>query len=494
MAMTQRPLLSKTRFISGSQCHLRLWNDTHARELASEPSATLQAIFATGQVVGELACERHLGGRLIAQDHRHTEEALKETAHALDDETCPALFEAAFVHRGVLVRADIIERLPEGGWKLIEVKSGTRAKEVFVQDLAIQVWVLQGAGLDLRDAGVLTLNRDYVYDGKHLDLGALFQFHPLMQELEQRQESPVDQVDSMLSMLGADDPPNIAPGNHCFTPYRCPYYAHCTRDLVALDHPIEELPRLSAGASQRLHSMSILEVAEIPEDFPLNLLQSVVRKSVQERRPIVHGDIQGAFSELTAPIHHLDFETFAPAIPRFAGTRPFDAIPFLFSVHREEEINRFNHVDYLHETEDDPRPILTEKLIAALGQKGSICTYSGYERRVIRSLSEALPEYANALEAIQARLFDLLELLRGAYYHPEFHGSFSIKQVLPVLCPELNYQDLSIEDGQSAAVQYMLALEEKNPQVRQRIFKDIRAYCERDTLAMVKVKEALADI
>ena len=137
--MSSYPLLSKTRYISGLQCHLRLWNDTFARGLAAEPDATLQAIFDTGTEVGELACERHPGGVLIAQDHRQVAEALEETQRIIQDESVPALFEAAFEHRGVLARADVIERLPEGGWRLIEVKSATRAKDVFAQDLALQL-------------------------------------------------------------------------------------------------------------------------------------------------------------------------------------------------------------------------------------------------------------------------------------------------------------------------------------------------------------------
>lgn len=489
--MFQQPLLSKSRFISGSQCHLRLWNDTHARELASKPSSTLQAIFDTGQIVGELACKRHPGGRLIAQDYRHTREALHETTRALEDETCPALFEAAFVHQGVLVRADIIERLPDGAWRLIEVKSGTRAKDVFVRDLAIQFWVLVGAGLDVRDAGVLTLNRNYVYDGEHLDLQGLFRYHPLMPEVEGLQDGLLNQVASMLTTLEADAP-NIPPGDHCFVPYRCPYHDHCTRGLVTPQHPIGEIYRLSPGMLEQLQLSNIVGVSDIPDSFPLNNLQSVVRESVKENRHILHGDVQGPLARLTPPIHHLDFETFAPALPRFAGTRPFEAIPFLFSVHRENEGNAPTHVDYLHEGMDDPRPRLVEELISALGQKGSICTYSGYERTVIDALARALPEQADALRAIRSRLFDLLNLLRSTYYHPDFHGSFSIKRVLPVLCPDLSYKDLGIEDGQSAAHEYMRALEENDLQVRQRIFKDLRAYCELDTLAMVRLKEALA--
>ena len=157
-AVTRRLSLSKTRFVAGTQCHLRLWYDTYARDLASPADESLQAIFDTGQEVGELACRRYPGGHLVAHDHRHVHEALDETREVLDAGTAPALFEAAFVHEGVLVRADVLERLPGGGWRLVEVKSTTRLKEVFVVDAAIQLWVLRGAGLDVREVDVLTLD------------------------------------------------------------------------------------------------------------------------------------------------------------------------------------------------------------------------------------------------------------------------------------------------------------------------------------------------
>ena len=130
--MTNRPRLSKSRFLSGAQCHLRLWYDYHARDLAAEPDDTLQAVFDTGHEVGELACKRYLGGHFVAQDHWHIPDALAETRTILEEGTAPALFEAAFVHEGLLARADVIERLPDGGWRLIEVKSTTRLKDIFV--------------------------------------------------------------------------------------------------------------------------------------------------------------------------------------------------------------------------------------------------------------------------------------------------------------------------------------------------------------------------
>ena len=208
----------------------------------------------------------------------------------------------------------------------------------------------------------------------------------------------------------------------------------------------------------------------------------------------MHGDIAGAFAGMTSPVRHLDFETFAPAIPRFAGTRPFDAVPFLFSVHTERSGLLPLHADYLHESSDDPRPKLADRLIEAMGSEGTVCTYSGYERRVLRDLGEALPDRAAKLRSIEARLFDLLPIVRNGYYHPEFRGSFSIKYVLPALIPGMSYDDLAIADGQTAAVRYASALVSADLQGRRRAFDDLRAYCARDTLAMVALREALGSL
>ena len=492
--MTRLTRLSKSRYMSGDQCHLKLWHDTYARDLEAEPGDTLKAVFATGHEVGEMACRRYPGGHLVAHDHRHTAEALAETRQLLDAGTASALFEPAFIHQGVLVRTDVLERLPGGGWRLVEVKSTTRLKKVFILDATVQLWVLRGAGLDVREAGVLTLNRNYVYEGAEHDLDALFTLHPVTKEANALLDDIGTNVSAMLAILAQRDAPAIEPGDHCFVPYECPYHAYCTRDFVHPDHGIDELPRLDDKRRSELQQQGIEEIRDIPADFPLTHLQRIVRWAVIEDHAIVHGDIQSEMVGAVPPVRYLDFETFSPAIPRFAGTRPYDAVPFLFSVHTQRETTQAGHADYLHEGDDDPRPRITDRLIEALGHGGSICTYSGYERQVLRSLAEALPDRAEELRAIEARLLDLLPVVRNGYYHPEFRGSFSIKNVIAVLVPGAGYDDLAIADGQTAAARYLLALANGDPQERNRTFADLRAYCARDTLALVRLHEALAAI
>ena len=168
------PTLSKSALLSGAQCHLRLWYETHRRDLAPAPDVCAQAAAATGREVGALARGRFPGGTLIGGDHPSVGEALVETRRILDAGTAGVLFEAAFAYAGVLVRTDVLERLPQGGWHLVEVKSATRLSDYFLLDVAVQLRVLRGAKLDVRDAAVLTLDRGYVHDGERLDLDALF--------------------------------------------------------------------------------------------------------------------------------------------------------------------------------------------------------------------------------------------------------------------------------------------------------------------------------
>ena len=252
--------------------------------------------------------------------------------------------------------------------------------------MAVQLWVLRSAGLDVRDAGVLTLNREYVYDGVRLDLHSLFELHPVFDEACALLDTIGGQVREMQAMLAQPAAPDIAPGEHRFIPYECPYHAHCTGDQFMPDHGIGELPRLTAQRRIQLDAAGIEEIRDVPAEFPLTPLQRIVRRTVREGRALVHDDLPSALAGIVPPVRHLDFETFAPAIPRFAGTRPYDAIPFLFSVHTEHGGSPLGHIDYLHDHEDDPRPRLAERLLAALGHKGTICTYSGYERRVLRAL------------------------------------------------------------------------------------------------------------
>ncbi|HZE20184.1 MAG TPA: DUF2779 domain-containing protein, partial [Candidatus Angelobacter sp.] len=211
----------------------------------------------------------------------------------------------------------------------------------------------------------------------------------------------------------------------------------------------------------------------------------------------VHSDpeLKRVLSALKPPVHFLDFETCNPALPLFVGTRPFQQVPFQWSDHVLQPDGSLEHREYLHTKPTDPRRDVAASLLEALGDEGPIVVYSGFEERIIRLLAEDVEERRGEMLAIvESRMVDLLELIRSHYYHPGFKGSFSIKGVLPALIDDLNYDDLEIQEGGQAAVAFVQMMDESTPADRRtELMHALRAYCRRDTEAMVRLFHKLRE-
>jgi hypothetical protein len=484
--------LSKSRFLAGRQCELRLWYKTNEPELGTDSGAMMESVFAIGHAVGELARKRFPGGVLVEQDYRQSRDAVANTQSLLDSHATAAIYECAVEHQGVLVRADILRRASCGAWELAEVKSTAKVKRIHDLDLAVQVWVLRGAGVAVNRASVLTLDRRYLWPGGGYDLEALFRLHDRTAAVEALLPELDSQVEQLQTMLGAKHAPSIAPGKQCTTPYRCPFLAHCTRDVSHIEWPLSCLPSLHAKRREAIEALGIDDVREIPAQVELSALQQIAREAVITGEEVVHGNLAVALATVEAPVHHLDFETLGPAIPRYANTRAYDAVPFQFSIHSEMPDGTVRHTEYLHPDGSDPREPLAQALLDALGDDGSIVVYSDFEQRTINALATGLPQLADPLRALVPRLWDLHRVVRDNYYHPQFRGSFSIKSVLPALVAELSYTDLTIADGRLAAIRYEQALDSDDPREREAIFAALREYCGRDTLALLRIREVLA--
>ena len=403
----------------------------------------------------------------------------------------PVVLGAIFECDGMRSTVDVMERLPAGGWRLVRVKSAKNPKPHHDTGLAFDLWVSRRAGFEVRDVGLLLLNGEYIYDGVRLDPERLFRYHSRLAAVERLLPETAREARDMCATLVADDAPAIAPGAHCREPFLCSYYGHCSRDLRTPAHSIDELPRLNAKRREELEALGIEEIEDIPPTIDLSDLQQVARMSVKQQRTIVHGDLGRRLDEIESPVRHLDFETYMPAIPRFVGTSPFESIPFLFSVHLEGPRSALKHEDYLHEGRGDPRPALSRRLLAALGDTGSICVYSGYEKRVLKSLARTNPEYAADIDAVVNRLYDFHPVIKSTVYDSGFRGSFSLKQTFPALVPGFGYEGLEVSAGLTAATLYGQVIEHADETERRRVFASLREYCERDTLALVQLRRAL---
>ncbi|MGD9075569.1 MAG: Dna2/Cas4 domain-containing protein, partial [Desulfobacteraceae bacterium] len=221
------PMLSKSKYVAGMQCFLRLWQQCYNPELASETSPVQQAIFDTGHEVGRLATQLYPGGVLIEEDHHHHEEAVKTTLVAMQDPAVKAIYEAGFLFDDVRVRVDVLERVKNGRWNLIEVKSSTRIKDEYYPDVGIQYYVLKGSGLDIDRVFLMHLNNQYVYDGIALDLEGLFSVSDLTEGALVYQQEVPQMLAELKDMLANANPPEMAPSKHCNKPYGCDFWEYC---------------------------------------------------------------------------------------------------------------------------------------------------------------------------------------------------------------------------------------------------------------------------
>lgn len=486
------PLLSKSRFGAGLQCPKRLYLECYSPELAEPPSISQQALMEAGIAVGELARQTFPEGCLIEEPYYQHDAAVTTTLRALADHSLAAIYEAAFTFDGVRIRADVLGRNADESFDLVEVKSSTSVKQEHIPDVAIQRYVLDGSGIAVRRACLLHIDNTYVYDGGAYDLARLFHVEDVTDEARDFVTSEVSSaLAEMKEVLRRDNPPELEIGRQCSYPYRCEFYRHCREG--APEHHIEQLPRATRGLLQSLLDAGIRDIRSIPEGFPgVSGNQLRVRDCVIRGQPYVGADLAAALSAAKHPLHFLDFETFGPALPVYPGTRPYQAIPFQWSLHLRDSAGNLTHCSFLHDGEGDPREPFVLSLLDAIEPQGSIVVYTGFEQNRLKELAAAFPQYSDHLMALCDRMLDLHAVIRAHYYHPGFHGSYSMKSVLPAVVPELGYGDLEIQEGTHASVAFaqMIAPETQESE-RQQLRQALLDYCQRDTEAMVRIYDAL---
>jgi Domain of unknown function(DUF2779) len=482
--------LSKSRFTAGLQCLKQLWWRTHqpdAPELVPDPA--LRAVFDRGHRVGAVARRYVPGGVLVDLPHQAAERRVARTA-ALLAAGVPVVYEASFVADRVFVAVDILERTPRG-YTLVEVKSTTRLKDQHVPDAAIQAHVLRRAGLDVPRVEVMHLDRECRYP----DLSRLFARVDVTERVERLLPGVPGRIAEQLAAL--DGPlPDVPVGDHCHTPYPCPFLARCWP--ARPEHHVGTLYRWGKRAAE-LEALGYATIGELPEGLDLGEIAERQRRAVQAGRMLVEPGLRDALAPFDArPLAFLDFETVAPAIPVWPGCRPFEAVPVQFSLFVDRGDGPPTHPQWLAEGPADPRPALAEQLLDGCAGTAAVVAYNArFERQCVRGLAEALPHLAGPLLALERRIVDLLPVVRNYVYHPAFHGSFSLKAVLPALVSGLTYRDLAVQDGDTASVLLeglLLGTGQLDLFGLPRLRADLLAYCERDTWAMVKMLERLREL
>lgn len=486
--------LSKSKIIAYRQCPKRMWLEIHKPELRDDSASEM--VFAIGNQVGDVArriYDTAGTGKLIDVNEIGWDAAYQETSTWLTGTAAP-LFEAAIRIEGALALADVM--LPEPGdnglrWHMIEVKSSTGVKDYHREDLAVQTYIATAAGIQLASASLAHVDNSFVYPGGG-DYRGLLKTVDLTDEVRTKAEEAAIWIAEAQKVAAFETEPEIETGPHCSNPFDCPFRHYCDLDKPAVEYPLSSLHRLGERQREELEALGYFDLREVPDE----MLSSVNRMiKMQSLAGEAWFDAAGAAADLaphTGSAYFLDFETISFGVPIWKGTRPYQQLPFQFSLHIVSPGVEMEHKEFLNLSGNDPSEAFARTLIDNCGTTGPVFVYNaGFETGVMRGLAERFPHLGKGLMDIIDRVVDLLPIARNRYYHPDQHGSWSIKAVLPAVCPDLAYDSLDgVQHGEAAQAAFLEAMSPGTTLERKdEIERQLLAYCELDTFAMVRLWE-----
>ena len=487
--------LTKTDFIHYLRCPESLWLNKNQPEKASqeEYSLFLQKIIKEGYEVEDYA--EALFPHAIKVPESATYKEINKRLTQPGRYFLQANFETK---KGAFARVDAMERLPTNTWHLYEVKSSssvsTKKSHNHIFDTAFQKYVMEENGFQVDQVSVVHLNKEYVKQGDVQAL-ELLDSTEVTEKVNAVYETISQQIVEALDFINL---PEINQGqcsclrktrsNHCddFT-YFNPWLPK---------HPVYEIKRIT---EKKLHVFLDAEqygISEVPRDAGLNEPQNIQVASVKQKQPIVNlTSIKKKLDALEFPLHFFDYETFASAIPKMDGLRPHEHLPFQVSIHSLDKNGDIKHFEHLADELQMPKKML-KGMLEFTGMKGTFVSWhASFEKSRNAAMQLWLPQFNDYLEYINNHMFDLEDIFTKDYIDYRFKGSSSIKKVLPVLVPDLNYEDLEVQDGTMAMDTWgNLVFAEEVPANVEEIRKSLLAYCELDTLAMVEIHKFLKEL
>ncbi|MCW9066277.1 MAG: DUF2779 domain-containing protein [Ignavibacteriaceae bacterium] len=456
-----------------------------------ELSHMQKAIFKRGTNVGELAHKLFSGGIIAAEgDPPAYEKALKKTQELINS-GIKVIYEAAFLFNEVLSIADI-GVMEKGGAKIYEVKSSTSISETYLNDAALQYYVISSLGIRVKDFSIIYINNQYVRKGD-LDLQELFITESVLRFILPLQKSVKENVNRFKKVLMKKQMPDIDIGEHCYNPYTCGFFNYCRKFIP--DNSIFDFSGMHLNKKYELYRDGIIRLEDVPNDYPLNKNNKLQLDVYKNNKLVIDKKAIKAFvSDLKYPLYFMDFETFQPAIPLFNNSKPYQQIPFQYAVFlKKDKKGEAEHFEFLAEPGDDPRKKFIENLLKVTRGKGDVIVYNkAFEVTRLKEIARDFPKYADEIEKFILRITDLMVPFQKKYYYaPEMKGSYSIKTVLPSLVPELSYDNLEINEGGLASIAYESLQTETDLMFIAEIKQQLLEYCKLDTYGMVKILEKL---
>ena len=479
--------LSKSLFLRGLQCYKSLYLDRRRPELRGEISYAQERLFEMGKEVGKYAQRLFPGGVFIPFEEIPLSEQIIQTTDEIKKGTS-TLYEPAFSYNNVFIKVDILHK-GKNGWEIYEVKSATEIKDIYIGDVAVQYYVLKGTGLPISRAYLVYINNQYVRYGE-IEVDKLFIIEDITEAIEQKQGFIEEEIQKMREVLKGDIP-IIDIGRHCHEPYDCDFIGFCWQHVP--EDSVFELKGRGANGYE-LYKQGIIHLKDVPQELLSNSQKIHVEGTLEKKDFINREAVKEFLESLWYPLCFLDFETFNISIPLFDGTRPYQQIPYQYSLYcKDNESSELRHYEYLAKAEVDPRKELIEKLLKEISENACVVVYNkSFEIGVLKNLGGWFPEHKKKIDNIINNIIDLMSpFQRKDIYLWQMRGSYSIKAALPLLVPELSYKDMDIKDGEMAMNAYFTMAKSKDPSEIEKIRKALLEYCKLDTFGMVKMVERM---
>lgn len=484
-----RKYLSKSTFITGLQCPKALYLKKYKPELADEITLPKQNIFDVGSQVGVLAQKLFPGGVDASPEHySKLPESINYTNKLIND-GCEIIYEAGFEFDYVRCFVDLLVK-KDGKWHIYEVKSSTTISDTYIKDASLQYYVLKNCGLDIDNVSIVHLNNKYVKEGD-IDIFKLFKIVPILEKIQTNMDFVPIKLQELHKVLSDEETPKIEIGKHCDKPYECDFKGHCWNKVPK--YSVLNISRLKADTKWDLYNSGYINIKDVPLEIKMSANQRIqVDCEINQSTLINKKKLKDFIDNLSDDIFHLDFETVGLAIPVNDGLKPYQQIPFQYSLHHENNGKIIEHYEFLAEPNKDFREDFIKSLITNLQHDGDILVYNiGFERGKLNDLIKFFPKYEHELQSIIERMKDLMIPFKEKWFYlPEMQGSYSIKKVLPALVPELTYEKLPINKGDVASLEF-LNLDKKSLELQKKIRVDLLEYCKLDTFAMYKILEVL---
>lgn len=489
--------MSKSEYMMFLKHPAWLWYKKHDKAKLPEVDANTQAMFDAGADFEAYAQQRFPEGEMLGFDNYQQYKSLPDRTRATLERGTETVFQARFEGEDLTCICDVVTRVDERTLDVYEVKSSTQVKDEHISDLGFQLLVLEKAGWSVRNLSVIHVNKYYIRKGD-IDPYGLTRVEEVTPRVAAVRDSTQESIDQARSVVSRSEPPDISPRHASPLGFRD--WLDIFKQLKG-DLPETSIYNLFSPGSERiarLEDLGITDMADIPEDFDLTPKQRWQVTALKRGEPYRDDrKIAEFLSGLEYPLYFLDYETLSDLVPPFEGMRPYEQLPFQYSLHvLHAPEGEPEHYEYLHTDATNPAPSVVERLRQDIGETGSVLVWSEqFEKSCNQLMGRLYPEGASFLENINDRVRDLMiPFAHGWFVDARFRGSASIKHVLSVLVPDLSYEELDIQEGGSAQRLWMDAvLRGKEVDDIQKLFRQLSGYCLVDTLAMVRIYQRLRE-